>query len=168
MAGLITLSLWMYTMNRCFSFFSRTALLAGLGLAFAASAQAQFMGIDGKRKFPVDVERGKLVIKQPPYVMLDGKQEIMAPGVRVMGLQNTLVLTRTLVDQNLLVNYRRNDLGQIKEVWLLTDPEAKTPIIRDPGQMKPLTARKARRELSGAALPYDQLPTYEQATRPAP
>ena len=168
MAGLITLSLWMYTMNRCFSFFSRTALLAGLGLAFAASAQAQFMGIDGKRKFPVDVERGKLTVKQPPYVVLDKADEIMAPGVRIKGLQNTLLPSGALVGQTIPVNYRRNDLGQISEVWILTAVEAKTAIILDPGQMKPIASRKARRVLSNASVPYDQLPTFEQATRSAP
>ena len=61
MAALITLSLWMYTMNRCSFFLARTALLAALGLALAATANAQFMGADGKRKFPVDVERGTLL-----------------------------------------------------------------------------------------------------------
>ncbi len=100
-------------------------LLACLGLTLgAASVWAQ----PAVRSFPPKTERGAMVITQPPELLLNGRVERFSPGARIRGPNNLLILSGTLVGQNLLVNYLRESHGLIHEVWILTEAEAALPL----------------------------------------
>ena len=112
-------------MNRCLAslrgrlLFSSTLLvgLCGLSgdLAFAQGVV---------RQFPAAALRGTLQVTTPPDILINGKAERLAPGARIKGTNNLLVLSASLVGQNVLVNYLRDPQGQIREVWILNGQEA--------------------------------------------
>jgi hypothetical protein len=115
-------------MNRCISAFCRQAFFAASLLSSAllpAPAVAQTVG----RPIPTNAERGTLVVTQPPNVLLNGHAERLSPGARIRGTNNLLVLSGTLVGQQLPVRYVREPQGGIHEVWILTEAEAR----RGPG-----------------------------------
>ena len=72
-------------------------------------------------------QRGVLRVTQPPEVLLDGQTARLAPGARIRGSNNLLVLSASLVGQDLRVRYLRDAQDQVQAVWILTDLEAQTP-----------------------------------------
>jgi hypothetical protein len=115
-------------MNRCTALFPEpplrrrllaTALIAPL-LGYAGLASAQLVG----RPFPVTAERGVMAVTVPPEVRLNGKPDRLAPGARIRGMNNLLVLSGSVIGQNLLVNYVRNPTGELQDIWILTPDEA--------------------------------------------
>jgi len=93
-------------------------LAAAALLATAAAAQGSPM-----RPPPADVKPGRLVVTAPPDVTLDGKADRLSPGSRIFDTRNLLVLSGELVGQQVPVLYRREPMGMVHEVWVLTPEE---------------------------------------------
>lgn len=111
-------------MNRCIESRVGAALLACAvlaGLNFLPVSDAAAQGF--VREAPKDVKPGRLKVTAPPEVTLDGKPDRLSPGSRIRGLNNLLVLSGSVVGQDLPVVYRRDAAGLIHEVWLLTPEE---------------------------------------------
>lgn len=117
-------------MTRCFPLIplrrtvAHTLLYCGLAMGLASlhtTAQAQQAAI---RPFPAKSQLGTMVITQPPDLLLDGKSERLSPGARIRGSNNMLVMSGTLVGQELLVVYMREPMGLIHQVWILNEAEA--------------------------------------------
>ncbi len=83
------------------------------------------MPIIGARQFPAQAQRGTLEVKMPPVVTINGTQERLSPGSRIRGPNNQLVMSGQLVGHSVQVNYVRDNLGQIHEVWILNALEAR-------------------------------------------
>jgi hypothetical protein len=96
------------------------ALVAWLAVLAPAPAAAQAL----QRNFPPAALRGMLQVTQSPEVLLNGTPDRLSPGARLKDTFNRLVMSASLSGQTYLVNYVRNPLGQIHEVWLLTPQEA--------------------------------------------
>lgn len=112
------------------------ALAALLAVApLVAPAQVQ-------RVFPRQALRGEVEFGVPPAITLNGKSATLAPGARIRGLNNMLVLSGELVGQKVKVNYTVDTLGFIFGVWILRDEEIK--------QLWPKT------EADAAAWSYDE------------
>ena len=136
-------------MNRCSTpLFLRAALC--LTLAWAGSASAQHFAPDGQRTFPVDVERGELTVLQGTVVQMGRAQEQLAPGARIFNLHNRVQLPVTLAGQKQLVNYRRNAMGQIHTVWLLSAQEAQTAPRKHPHQRQAFPSLAERQRMVDA------------------
>lgn len=127
----------MYTMNRCtttlpFALFARGVRTAGLtcGLLLAALpsiAQVQ-PGLGVVRTFPDAALRGSLTINSTSEATLNGRTIRMAPGMRLLSPQNTLVMAHTVVGQSFKVNYViENSTGMLITAWILTQGEAEQP-----------------------------------------
>ena len=125
-------------MKRC-AFF---ALFAALFLALPAQAQ---------RVFESSALRGELIVKAPPEALLNGKPARLAPGARIRNQQNQITLSGALLEQKILVNYTLDGMGLVRDVWVLTDEEAR----RLPW---PRTTREAQR------WQFD--PTLQRWTKP--
>jgi hypothetical protein len=113
-------------MNRCMSRlppYLIALLLAAASLPVMAQSEAGDT-LPG-RQFPKAVQRGELVVLTPPEITLDGKPERLSPGARIRGADNLLVMSGALVNQKLAVNYLREPAGQVHQVWILTEDEAK-------------------------------------------
>ena len=104
---------------------SRCALLGATlaaALAVPAVVQAQV-----QRGFPQNALRGELTITQPPEAQLNGQAARLAPGSRIRGLDNMLVMSASIIGTKFIVNYTTDDLGLVKDVWILRKEEiAKT------------------------------------------
>jgi hypothetical protein len=111
-------------MNRCIESRIGAALLACAvlaGTAYFSPSTAVAQGF--VREAPKDVVRGRLVVTAPPQVTLDGKPDRLSPGSRIRGLNNLLLLSGSIVGQDLPVVYRRDAAGLIHEAWVLTPQE---------------------------------------------
>lgn len=91
--------------------------VVALATALPAAAQAA-------RPFPATALRGELVVTAPPEVQLNRRPGRLAPGARIRGADNLLVLSGSLVGQRLLVHYTRDIEGNLLDVWVLTPAEA--------------------------------------------
>ena len=103
---------------------ARRALMATLLalplLLASAGARAQI----NVREFPPTAQRGTLVVTFPPVIQLNGQPDRLSPGARIRGTNSLLVLSGSIVGQSLVVNYVREPMGLVHEVWILTPEEA--------------------------------------------
>ncbi len=76
------------------------------------------------RSFPPQAQRAQLQVTQAPEILLDGKPARLAPGARIRGANDMLVLSATLAGQSLVVNVLVEPSGLVKEVWILSPQEA--------------------------------------------
>jgi hypothetical protein len=116
-------------MNRCTLTLSRR--LCGLALALV-SAWAGAQTVEPVRPFPANALRGTLVVTSPPEITINGKPERLSPGARIWGANRMLVMSASVVGQPLRVNFVRESLGLVHEVWVLTDAEAALPTPKAP------------------------------------
>lgn len=96
-----------------------TPLVLTLLLALASPAYSQTL----LRTAPRDVLPARLVITQPPEATLDGLPARLSPGARIRGTNNLLVLSGSVVGQDLPVVYKKDPLGLVHEAWVLTEDE---------------------------------------------
>ena len=114
-------------MNRCTKpliaslFIAVSALMTGALAVFPSEAQAQ-------RLFPQKVQRGKITFVNTREVMLNDRPERLAPGVVVRNERNTIALTGSLRGNSYTVNYLRDPMGLVREVWILSPAEAERPV----------------------------------------
>ena len=97
-----------------------TVALAPAMLASAPGAYAQSPLL---RAFPATALRGELVVTQPPEILLNQRPARLAPGARIRGMDNLLLLSGTVAGQRLLVHYTLDSLGQPLDVWVLSPAE---------------------------------------------
>jgi hypothetical protein len=95
----------------------RCAIVLSLALAATLPAHAQ-------RVFQQNALRGELVITQPPEALLNGKPARLAPSARIRSPSNLIQLSGSLLGQKLVVNYTLDSVGELRDVWILTDAEA--------------------------------------------
>jgi len=112
----------------------RVAILALVTAALwplaCAPAAAQM-----QRNFPATALRGEVVFTQPPAVLLNGEPARLAPGARIRGENNMLLVQSALAGQRRTVHYTLDLSGSLLEVWVLTPAErAKRPWPTTPAQ----------------------------------
>jgi hypothetical protein len=112
-------------MNRCVP--HPTLLLAVLAASalLAACAKDSSGGAFAVRPFPAAALRGEMVVTAPPAITLDGKPDRLSPGSRIRDANNLLVLSGALVNQKVVVNYLRENAGNVHQVWILNPEEAR-------------------------------------------
>ena len=125
-------------MNRCAS---RRATLAGWcrmgGLLAALSLAATAAMAQVHRNFPANALRGELQLVSSTEVLLNGEPARLAPGARLRGQNNMLVMSAAAIGQVLIVNYTLDQRANVKDVWILRDDEiAKRPWPRTPLEAK--------------------------------
>ena len=141
------------------------SLLVPLAALLISTASAQTEApTPNTRQFPKEAKRGELVVLAAPEIALDSKPDRLSPGVRIRDINNNLVLSGTLANQKLVVNYMRDNTGLVHSVWVLNAEEVKqkmpgqpegilsnirsifdTPVVKDDGK-----------------TPFNQLPKYKQ------
>jgi hypothetical protein len=151
-------------MNRC-----TFRLIASLLLAFSAAfaglpAAAQDVGDPPVvRDFPKNALRGQMVVLAPPEISMDGQPDRLSPGARLRGSDNSLLLTGQVVNQKLTVNYLRDNMGLVQQVWILNDAEAKLKRPNSPPSFFNFlfgsSADKTPQD--DGKTPFNQLPSYK-------
>jgi hypothetical protein len=96
----------------------RCALLAAATVLCGQPATAQ-----SPRNFPANALRGEIVVSQPPEVLLNRQPARLAPGARLRGMDNMMIMSGAAVGQRMLVHYTLDLSGQVLDVWVLTPAE---------------------------------------------
>lgn len=104
-------------------FFAMFAALAGVTLSLALSVAPSPALAQMIRSVPADVKLGKMVVTQPPVMLLNGQVDRLSPGARIRDLNNMLVLSGGITNLELPVVYKRDAAGLVHEVWVLTPAE---------------------------------------------
>ena len=115
-------------MNRCTTQYLIGGLFALAASASLAPLPASAQSAEFKpavRQFPAAARRGEMVVLAPPSISLDGKEDRLSVGSRIRDANNMLVMSGTLVNQKLVVNYTRESAGNVHEVWILNSEEAR-------------------------------------------
>jgi hypothetical protein len=151
-------------MKRCLKHLVLALPAALVAVLLVLPASAQTTGSDGSlsvRQFPKAALRGVLVVKAPPEVSLNGKPDRLSAGARIRNLNNNFVVPGTLIGQELLVNYTRDSMGQMYEIWMLSAEEAKEKRAGLPRSFSFGFESSAAPQDDGKT-PFDQLPRYKQ------
>lgn len=77
-----------------------------------------------QRQFPAHALRGTFKVVATPDAQLNGQPARLAPGARIRGTNNLLVMSAAITGQALLVHYTRDFDGLLKDVWILRADEA--------------------------------------------
>lgn len=97
----------------------RCVLPVAVAIAVALPAAAQV-----KREFPPTALRGEVVFVSPPDVTLNGAPARLAPGARIRGENNLLVMPASLAGHKRVVHYTvEATTGLLMDVWLLRADE---------------------------------------------
>ena len=92
-----------------------------LGLAFTSCAVLA-QGI--VREAPKDVKPAMMAVSAtPPIIAMNGEAARLSPGARIRDTNNMLVLSGALAGKTVPTVYRRDPLGNVHEVWLLSPEE---------------------------------------------
>ena len=97
----------------------RCALLLAALAAATSPVDAQV-----QRNFPATALRGELRVMQPPEALLNKRPVRLAPGSRIRGADNMLVMSGAVAGAPLLVHYTLDTNGLVLDVWVLTPAEA--------------------------------------------
>ena len=159
-------------MNRCF------LKLLGVMLSASVLAQGQLSaplpanetvlqtGTPGLRKFPANALRGKIKVVQAPEILIDGKSERLSPGSRIRDPQQRLVMSASITNMEFVVNFTRNPSGEIQEVWILNELEAKQKIkTNTPANNFSFASDEGNKKQDDGRTPFNQLPSFEQLGR---
>lgn len=105
------------------------ALCGGALLCTPAVAQNTVQhSMGSERNFPDAALRGTLVITSPGTAEIDGRAVRLAPGLRLLSPQNTLVMAHNVVGNQYTVNYLiEQSTGMLLTAWILSTVEAKQP-----------------------------------------
>lgn len=97
-------------------------------VAFAAAALSIPASAQNHRPFPATALRGELIVVQAPDVTLNGQAARLAPGARIRGENNLMLLSASITGQKLIVHYTIDSYGLLKDLWILNATElANTP-----------------------------------------
>ena len=115
-------------MNRCLFrplLSVSTALTVGV-LALAATSSFNAAEAQSRRTFNDRAERGTIEFVSPPYVRLNGKDAQLSPGSRVYNADNRIVMANNVKGGKFIVRYLTDNMGQLGDVWILSQQEINT------------------------------------------
>ncbi len=87
-------------------------------LAFLLLIGFSLLGCQSTNRLPDGSMVGVMTTQQLPVVQIDGKQQRLAPGARIVGANNSSI-TPNQVPANSKVRYRVDASGLVTHVWLL-------------------------------------------------
>ena len=97
-------------------------------LAVALASTPLLASAQVARNFPQNAWRGEIAFANPPDILLNGKPARLAPGAKLRGQDNMVVVSGALQNQRVLAHYTIDTYGLVKDVWVLRpDEAAKTP-----------------------------------------
>jgi hypothetical protein len=124
--------------------------LAAIFVLLSSSAYAQLTPLgevpqgQNVRRFPEVAKRADFVVKLSPEVLVDGQPQRMAPGGRIFNEQNFIVMPASLTGQKYTVNYTKDFLGQVKDVWILSREELK---LKSPHVLKQESDKRLQQQI---------------------
>jgi hypothetical protein len=99
-----------------------TSMSALMLLSTSAQAASEASGFPPRKLAPQSL-RGELQVVAAPEALLNGQGVRLAPGVRIHGQNNMLVMSGQAAGQKLTVNYTFDAYSLLTEVWILRPEE---------------------------------------------
>jgi hypothetical protein len=131
-SGFVFHSPWIHTMLRCV-LHQPSALLVSLQTRWLPTWLAALllmpMAVLAERSpehrvFPAQALRGELVITTASDALLNGQAARLAPGARIRGENNQLLMSAGLIGQTLTVHYTREPVSDLlMDIWVLRPVE---------------------------------------------
>ena len=151
-------------MNRCIAKLM-AALTLSTGLALASLAvQAQPQDDEASllvtRDLPKAALLGRLLVQQPPDVMLNGQPARLAPGVRIRDENNQIAMSGALMGQVFPVKYLLDSSGLVSQVWILTTDEVRASRKSFSLRHFLFGSDTATGPVDDGKTPFDQLPRF--------
>ena len=149
-------------MNRCDLKLSVALLALAAALATGPASAQMLSDKPIAREFPATALRGQMMVLTPPEISMDGKADRLSPGARLRDTNNQLVLSGAVVNQRLTVNYLRDNVGQVHQVWILNEEEASLKRPNSPRSMFNFLfgSSPAPAPVDDGKTPYNQLPSF--------
>jgi hypothetical protein len=141
-------------LKHSFRWFATASSLGLSALIVFGSVLAQ------SRAIPVEARRGKIAPHNTSFLVVENQLVRLLPGARIYNDQNRTI-TPGKVPQDVVARIRYNDMGEIREVWILTPEEIAR---KDPN---PESARRPGRSPIAAPAPMP-LPETSPTTPTAP
>jgi hypothetical protein len=101
---------------------SRARLAAALVVLFCAALCAAGAIAQIGRPIPEGAEAGRLRMGVFPLAAIDGREVSLGPGTRIYD-ENNMIRPPSVVDGERKVAYVRGALGEVVQIWLLSDAE---------------------------------------------
>ena len=151
-------------MNRCIVKLM-AALTLSTGLALASLAvQAQPQDDEASllvtRDLPKAALLGRLLVQQPPDVMLNGQPARLAPGVRIRDENNQIAMSGALMGQVFPVKYLLDSSGLVSQAWILTADEVRASRKSFSLRHFLFGSDTATGPVDDGKTPFDQLPRF--------
>ena len=151
-------------MNRCIAKLM-AALTLSTGLALASLAvQAQPQDDEASllvtRDLPKAALLGRLLVQQPPDVMLNGQPARLAPGVRIRDENNQIAMSGALMGQVFPVKYLLDSSGLVSQAWILTTDEVRASRKSFSLRNFLFGSDAATGPVDDGKTPFDQLPRF--------
>ena len=151
-------------MNRCIAKLM-AALTLSTGLALASLAvQAQPLDDEASlmvtRDLPKAALLGRLLVQQPPDVMLNGQPARLAPGVRIRDENNQIAMSGALMGQVFPVKYLLDSSGLVSQAWILTADEVRASRKSFSLRHFLFGSDTATGPVDDGKTPFDQLPRF--------
>ena len=151
-------------MNRCIAKLM-AALTLSTGLALASLAvQAQPQDDEASllvtRDLPKAALLGRLLVQQPPDVMLNGQPARLAPGVRIRDENNQIAMSGALMGQAFPVKYLLDSSGLVSQAWILTADEVRASRKSFSLRNFLFGSDAATGPVDDGKTPFDQLPRF--------
>jgi hypothetical protein len=102
----------------------RRRVLSVSGAALVTVAAGRSTAQPVGRHFPMTALRGDIQFGEAPEILLNGRPTRLSPGSRIRDTGNLGIVPGQLLGRRAVVNYTVDDLGNVRDVWLLTPEEA--------------------------------------------
>lgn len=103
------------------------------------AADLSFAAIEN-RPLPEDGVLGVFKSSQIPVIIIDNKEVKLSAGAQIRNQKNVIVQTALIKGENkgadINVLYKKNKMGQIQRMWILTDEEVGR--VKSGNKLKPL------------------------------
>jgi hypothetical protein len=118
---------------------------------------------DAGRQFPANARRGTMEVLQGAEIVMDGKAERLSPGGRIRGPNNMPVMTGAITGQRYTVNFTRDAYGNVHQVWILTELEARQKIKNaTPERNFSFQSEGDQPKVDDGKTPFKDLPKFKQ------
>ena len=151
-------------MNRCTIQFKSVVAIAlaacGFAASFAAHAQNGDPSLLITRELPKAALLGRMLVQQPPDVMLNGQPTRLAPGARIRDENNQIAMSGALMGQAFPVKYLLDSSGLVSQAWILTAGELQAS--RKPFSLANFLfgSTATTGPVDDGKTPFDQLPHF--------
>ena len=101
----------------------RRALRGVIASALAALSLAAVAQPQVARGFPQNALRGELLLQSPNDVLVNGVPARLAPGLRIRGQDNLMIVSGAILGQKFVGHYTVDSYGLLNQIWVLRPDE---------------------------------------------